>query len=308
MKKFLLSIFLILALALPCQATDWYACNSSVNINAADQWKTDPTCAAGTTLTWGEQAAGDNFYANAKTAIAINADPGPNGTITLRTDAGAGTTGGGFTYATASNLTMTMYIVAGTTTCLVISGTAGGGAIVGNVTGGTATSAYGISSSHTTVTISLTGNSMAGSGSSAHGIFLTSGGPMSVTGDVSGYTGIGAIGLTADGSTGVTTINGACSGGTGKTSNGCVGAFSSTGKIIVTGNIINSVGSGISGKVAWHPASAQNYVKFDGGGTVIYASIPPALDKILPSASRVDSTDGSYDAGTASAGGGAWAN
>src|SRR3989337_128145 len=110
---------------------DWYAQNSSVNIDSVNEWNADPA-GAGAWLTW-PAASGDNLYANGKTAIACNVDFNI-GTGKISTEAGAGTAGGGFTCSTAR--TITAYITAGTTPCISTSSSVTI-AWTGNITGGT---------------------------------------------------------------------------------------------------------------------------------------------------------------------------
>src|SRR3989304_1947793 len=138
----------------------WYAQNGAGNMSTRT-WN-DQAGGGGNTLVWNNQVAGDIFEANGQTAIAIDVDPkgtgGSAGTVTLKT-----LSGGGFTYATATNITMTMHVVAGTTPCVVISGSTGGCTITGNSTGGSAGAAYGISSTHTVITVNVGGNILGGS-------------------------------------------------------------------------------------------------------------------------------------------------
>ena len=76
---------------------DWYAQNSSVNIDSVNEWNADPA-GAGAWLTW-PAASGDNLYANGKTAIACNVNFNI-GTGKISTEAGAGTAGGGAGFGT----------------------------------------------------------------------------------------------------------------------------------------------------------------------------------------------------------------
>ena len=142
MKRCLLILGLLL-LAGTAHAATWYAGTSSANINAVTWYPTSTgSCAgSGTPLSWGSQANGDTFNANGCTAIAVNVDPGGVSTqVTLTSHASLG---GGFTYATATNITIHAHVTSGSTVALTITGATGGGTIAGNITGGTATSARG---------------------------------------------------------------------------------------------------------------------------------------------------------------------
>jgi hypothetical protein len=108
-----------------------------------------------------------------------------------------------------------------------------------------------------------------------------------------------------------------CQGSDTTLASGCVTAGGA--KITVTGNLINGPSSTFGyGKIVWEPASAQNYIKFNGGGTVIYASAGLGSDaggtqitgantaaKVASGTYFVKKDDGVYTQGS-KAGGGAW--
>jgi hypothetical protein len=110
-------------------ATVWYAVNSSVNIDSANEWN-DAANGSGNFLTWANLAADDTLRANGKTAIAINVDFTAAQIDTL-------TNGGGFTVATAR--TISADIQAGTSTCITTSGSGYTLTINGDVTGSATT-------------------------------------------------------------------------------------------------------------------------------------------------------------------------
>ncbi len=248
--------------------SDWYAQNSTVNIDSVNEWNAAAN-GSGAWLTW-PPASGDNLYANAKTAIAINVSFNI-GTGKISTEAGAGTAGGGFTYATASNLTITANISAGTTACLVITGGTGGGSIVGNITGGSASTAYGVGDSHTSVNIVVTGNILGGGNATAYGYrFSGTSGSVSVTGNLTGGSVLNASGFIST-SSGTCTITGNCIGSATVSAGGCEATGS--GAITIIGNIINGArGSGAVGNITYSP-TPTNYIQY-GGSTNYYSDIP----------------------------------
>ncbi len=312
MKKILLSILLILAFATSANATTWYACAGSKNINSvsggttSDVWYSAAACVGGSWYAWTTNfddglLAGDILEANAQTALAINVNPGATGKkVHLKT-----LSGGGFTYATASALHMDMDVTAGTTEGIAITGSQAGdaGTIHGNIIGGSASGAEGITDGHTVGTITVTGDITGGSFINGYGYAITGTGIVAVTGNATGAT----APAFRNASSGNSTISGNCTGSSTATpAQGCVAA--STGAITVTGNIINGTRSaGVEGTIKWTPAAA-NYIKTDGGGTAVYASQAPSKAKVLTDTSVVVSTTGAYEAGTASSGGGggAW--
>lgn len=132
MKKLLCQFVLalmILTLASPGWATTYYAQNSTVSINSANEFNTAAN-GSGTACTIGTHTvgcdsstfpdSGSTLDANAKTAININVDPGPNGAVNL-TNVSAN---GAFTLnAAAAPATIhTATLASGTVTLVVISG------------------------------------------------------------------------------------------------------------------------------------------------------------------------------------------
>lgn len=264
--KRLIAIFILILLSVAAHATTWFATTSSANIDAVTWRDTQgASCAgSGATLTFASRANGDVFNSNGCTSIAVNVDPGSVSIqVTLTTD--ATNTGGGFTYATATNITMHAHIIAKNSATLTITGSTGGGTISGNITGPTAASTGAVTDSHTVVTITVNGTVTGGSGSvaSEFGYQMTgTTGFVIINGNVTGgsSTGGNAQGvLSNQSSTGTVTVNGNCIGGTGAVNNqGCQG--SNTTPLIVVGSSIASLRNiGVAGSIRFTPA-ATNYV------------------------------------------------
>jgi hypothetical protein len=149
---------------------------------------------------------------------------------------------------TAGNVTITGNVTAQNSSAISLTGAASQFTIIGNVTGGTATSAFGIN--HSGTSGSVTGTVTGGAGSGASGI--TTSGVVTVTGNVNGGSGGAGIGPTAN-----ITIIGNVTGGTvgsaistasnisitvtGTATAGTVQAISSTstGTVNLSGNMIN---------------------------------------------------------------------
>jgi hypothetical protein len=326
MKKgiIVLVILLLCAVVYQANATDYYA-QADAEITTAELWDTNPA-GGGTDLTWASLANGDVLYAN-NHAITIANDIGSGSvTATLTTAAGTGTAGGSFTFDISAATAKTLYVnvTAGTTTALTVTGEGAGAdttelTINGDITGGSAAAAYGLRTGHTLGKIVITGDITGGSNATGYGISSSSAGRFAITGD---STGAAANGIHS-GSTSVFTVAGNC---VGSATSGGVGCYCGTGAgyCTVTGNLIGAVNVAATGKVRWTPSSAKNYVKFDGGGTAIYASSYLASDsagtKITPANTAANVKTGTYfiksddydgstlTQGTATSGGGAWAN
>jgi hypothetical protein len=317
MKKILSWLILLVLLAPTWSlATDYYA-TADAEITTAELWDTNPA-GGGTDLTWASLQDGDVLYAN-NHAITIANDIGSASvTATLTTAAGTGTAGGSFTFNINTTDAKTLYtnVTAGTTPGLIVTG-GGAGAdtteltIIGAITGGTATGAYGVRLEHTTGNIIITGAPTVGSGVSSHGIHSASAGKFAVTGNATGATGAGINSTSGS----VFTVAGNCSGSAGTgVGTGCQ-CGGSMGSGTITGNIVNgAISVGITGACRWTPAAPADgvtghYVKFDGGGTAVYAGTnTDDASKALTTFYYIDPTDGTSDQGSASGsgGGGAW--
>ena len=305
-------------------ATTWYACLNTTNISAANVWKDASNC-TGNILAWNNQVNADIFEANGQTGLIVDVDPqgtgGSAGKVALKT-----TAGGGFTYNvnTQAAITINADITAGTTDCLAISGAGSSGTkltIVGNLTGGGTATADAVVDLHTGAgaLVSVTGNLVAGTSTTTFA-YNASGTTGSVT--INGNSTAGASSpsfVIAAGNT-LGTINGNCIGSDIGNYTGCSSA-GGVGYLTVTGSIIAGTrGLGASGAIRWAPSSAQKYVKFDGGGTVIYAGAGLGSDaggtqitgantaaKVAAGTYFIKNDDGVYTQGSASGGGGgAW--
>jgi len=196
--------------------------------------------------------SGTVLAANGKTDIAISIDV-DIGTGRLSTAAEGGTAGGGFVLSSAR--TIVANIQAGTSACIVTSGTGYTASITGNVTGGTGgSSAHGVRVA-SAMTLNVTGNVAGGGSSSRHGIYISDAGAVvSVTGNVSGgSSGTDANGIKNDSSANLTVSNG---------------------NLIFTAS-----GSAVTGACLYNPGSS-NYVQFakTGGGSNKFGIEPSAGD------------------------------
>lgn len=158
-------------------------------------------------------------------------------------------------YAYRQGIIIDADITAGVTTCL--TSTVGSGdavLVIGDVTGGSASSARGIvgGSEHS---LFVHGDLLGGSGTNCVALLTsTAGCLLYCVGDVIGGDGVYAFG---------------------------VAAYSATSKAYIYGNIINlSKPSASDGFITWQPASSSNYIQYpDGDGGVVKAY----ADTYLPS-------------------------
>ena len=155
----------------------WFAQNSSVNIDSVNQWNSAAN-GSGSWLTWASLDPTDVLVANGKTAITINV---PVTCATITTAATGGTAGGGFIWP--GNVAIVANITAGTTTVLTPSGS-GTRTITGNLTGGTGSSAYCLAGTADVVTI--TGNIIGASSSTADGRVINNCTNLVIIGNVTG--------------------------------------------------------------------------------------------------------------------------
>ena len=274
MKKYLAFILVFLLFASQAWAsTPWFACAASATINAASEWSSTPNasscgCTAGAYLIWGNQAAGDSFYANGCTGIAVNADPSPNSSVTLRTDLGTGgVVGGTFTFADATTIagTYKTNILAGSTVCLATSGSnASPSNWIGVVTGSATTNnAYGIASTTTAGNIPV-GTCQGGAGSTTgDGCHQTSGAGGFAVGSggcVAGASGSAAgIGCSNASSSSIWTVTGPCQGS--DSSAIAPGATANSGFIYCNGDLVWGLkGPPITGQAYWRPGAQTNKI------------------------------------------------
>lgn len=187
----------------------------------------------------GNPGTGDRVYANGFT-VAVNVDIS---LISIHTEANAGlgaVAGGGFTCTTNRNITCNS--IAGTTACLLISGTSAVN-FVGDSFGGGGTSAYGLQKT-SSGNFTMVGNGYGGSGTAAAGVVISgSGGTHSITGNGYGGSGNSAAGIDC-GTTLNVTINGNGYGGISFPGIRSTG----TGQVIINGlGIASASSSGVQG-------------------------------------------------------------
>jgi hypothetical protein len=323
MKKGIIAlVILLLCCAIQANATDYYA-QADAEITTATLWDTNPA-GGGTDLTWASLANGDVLYAN-NHAITIDNDIGSASvTATLTTEAGTGTAGGSFTFNINTSAAKTLYVnrVAGTTQCLTVTGEGAGAdtlelTLNGTSTGSaTTTAGYGTRLVHTLGVVAMTGANTAGAASQAYGVSSASAGKFTITGNSTG--GATAAGVNSTTSS-VFTVIGDCIGASGTGAGTGCGCGSSTGYCIVTGNIINGARVvGATGAVRWTPtppaSGVGHYVKFDGGGTPVFVgkvtdeTSANVAGKVATGEYFIKYDDGASTQGTATGGGGAWAN
>lgn len=323
MKKGIIGLVILLLCAFVYQAnaTDYYA-QADAEITTATLWDTNPA-GGGTDLTWASLANGDVLHAN-NHAITIENDIGSGSvTATLTTAAGTGTAGGGFTFNINTTAAKTLYtnVTAGTTVALTVTG-AGAGAdtteltLIGNITGGSAQSAYGVRLEHTLGNIIITGSVTGGAGNSSHGIYSASAGKFAITGNVTGVVGAGLYSA----STSIFTVAGDCIASSGTNSQYGCGCGGQTGYGTITGNIVNGPRQvGVYGACRWTPTAPASgatghYIKFDGGAAsaTYYGKVTDEIaaneaSKVAAGEYFIKSDDGATTLGTASSsGGGAW--
>lgn len=318
MKKGIIALVILILCALVYQAnaTDYYA-QADAEITTAELWDTNPA-GGGTDLTWANLQDGDVLYANNHDITIANDIGSASVTATLTTAAGTGTAGGSYTFDINTTDAKTLYTnaTAGTTACLIVTGEGAGAdttelTIIGNITGGTATSAYGVKLMHTLGVIHFTGAALGGSYATA--IHSGSAGKFTLTGNATGDVGNG-INST---SSAIFTVAGAC---VGSSSTGAgIGCACGTGSgyCTITGNLINGTRQvAVTGRARWNPTAPANgqtghYVKVidsAGTGAVYVGTNTDDATKALTTFYYIDPTDGTSDQGSASTtgGGGAW--
>lgn len=315
MKK-LLAILAICLLPGVAWGASYYGCASAA-INADSTFCATPSgsCAGSDPVTAATALAGThNLYANGCTISFADADFTAALISTADGDGvGAAVAGGGFTLATgtAAGNTYTTNITAGTTTCLTISGNGAGtpvNTIVGTITGGTVTSAYGVDSSHTVGTINVTGGILGGSGNYTNmGWRQTGTGPVTLTGNCTGVSGPGCrvVGAT------VFTVNGNCVGSnTVEHVGGCQAREGELGYYVVTGKIISGTKASGLGAQVWFTPAATDYIILPKDASYTRDTVDGHATEMPtnPGAANVrDATAYGSFTGSMAAGGGAWA-
>ena len=147
-------------------------------------------------------------------------------------------------YTLNSGVTLTANVTSKSTTvtrsCVQFTAASpAAGTIVGNITGGTVSSAFGANNT-STGTLNITGNVTGGSGSSSFGVNNNSSGSILITGNSIGSTGSVSVGLN-NASTGNVTITGNSTGGPNVNSYGSRNA--ATGTLTITGIATGGAGS-----------------------------------------------------------------
>jgi hypothetical protein len=173
---------------------------------------------------------GDDVHADGKT-VTINQD------ITVAsirtTQRSGGTAGGGFT--NSGNFSIVANAIAGTTQCLLISGS-GINSFIGNANGGTGNGSYSVNYSGSG-TLNVSGNMFAGSGNNSSGLLHNSSGTINLIGNGVGGSANIAYGIYHN-STGNFNITGNVTGGT---FSNAYGLYNFTSAIVnLTGNAIGS--------------------------------------------------------------------
>lgn len=272
MKRFLPLLFLLLSA--PLYATTWYATSSSANINATSLWvptSTGSCTGSGTALVWGAQANGDVFDANGCTLIELNVDPGTAtgasqgvcGTTTVQVTIQSNASHGGSFQYQATTLVIHANVIAGSNSYAVLMNGSGGGTLCGTVTGSSVTTSTEAINVNTSGTIQyIIGNVTGGSVSSALGIDGVGSGALTVIGNVTSGSATAAYGMSlAVGGSGSVTVNGNCVGSNTVAPAGCY-SFGTAGTFTLNGNIINGLkATGQYGPILYTP-SATNYILY----------------------------------------------
>jgi|688.fasta_scaffold195585_3 hypothetical protein len=210
-----------------------YFARSNGNVNAAI-WATTP----GGTAASATFVSGDVLVANSFTVtLNVSTDLGSTGEVRNDTTGGA-TAGGSFSLSNGVTLTANVFAGSTSTACISVSGTASA-SVVGNITGGTGSSAVGVSF-NSTGTFSVTGSITGGSGSNSSGLVMGANSfTLTVTGNISG--GSGGVGLVVQAS-GTLTVTGNVTGST------AVGVTIATVAVTATftGTITGAAASGLT--------------------------------------------------------------
>ena len=313
-------VLLSLALALALSGASWGVPTTWYAQAAGDastlHWD-DIHDGGGNNLTWANLGATDVLCANGNT---VHADANIT-CLRISTAAevgmpdvadGPGAAGGGFTADAA--VTITANILAGTTPCLVTSGTAWTLTIVGDVTGGTAANAQGINNA-TAVTLDITTTSTgvkSGTNSNAsYGILNVAAGNITIVGPVTSVSTCGLrndstgniivtggnvtgsannsvyMGAIRNVSTGTITITGSVIAGAGTSS---PAIYAGSGQISITSGDIINLASGpaisLSTAVIQYNPGPTNYIQYPSSGAAL------KYGKTIPAASVLEGVNG----------------
>lgn len=231
-------------------------------------------------------AAGHNVYANNFT---VTLDQDIN-VASIRTDAGGSVSavaGGGFSNTVAGR-NVTANLISGTTTCLVSSHTSGTLTLTGNSTGGAAVNAYGLSLTGAGGATVINGNvsgGTTGTGSNGVNIATVNHASLTVNGTVTGGSAVAgtSIGVSIGASTCPLTVTGAITAGTVASSNtGVVSA--STGSHTFQGGVVHtSIGATcISLTGAGHTSTFTGGISGPAAGLSISSSGANITDTFTP--------------------------
>jgi hypothetical protein len=246
-----------------------YRRTATGNWSTLAQWQDDGggSYAASTVL----PGAGDVVYANNFT-VTLDQDVT---VLELRTTTATNVNAGGlFDYGAGCN-TVTANIIAGTTICLRHNLTTVKN-LIGNVSGGVSSSAYGVIN-QSSGTLNVIGNGIGGSGTASFAIHNSVGGIINVTGNLTGgsgpfaYGGNNALGGTIN-------LTGNATGGTSADAPGVVNGVGTTN---IIGSAIATIAPGANNSTAGQLfvttaiASSSNFALFGNlvGGTTIVQNI-----------------------------------
>lgn len=185
--------------------------------------------------------AGDDVHANNFT-ITIDQDVT---VASLRTTAGTtAVQGGGFTLSTVHNITAN--ILAGSSACLSITATTGTATITGTVNGSAASGQAGINISGAGCTVNVIGAVTGGGTTNAYGISILVASTLNITGNVTAGSAANCRGVNMPSGASVVTITGNVTGG-GNFS--AVGVHVAAGTLTVVGDITAATGNGVASSV-----------------------------------------------------------
>ena len=207
----------------------WYAANSSVDIDSVNEWN-DQADGLGSWLTWGNLGATDILEANANTAIEINVDAFTCGSIKTLS-------GGGFTVdlGAGNNRVINADIIAGTDACLVTIGTTKTLTINGDITGGSASNAFGLNPLTMSSGLVVNGNILGGSAASCYGcIRCANSSTATFNGNITGGTDGTAAGIQAGYHVTITVVGNL----TASTKAAAIRFYSGYHTIVLTGNLV----------------------------------------------------------------------
>jgi hypothetical protein len=279
MRLLLLTILLVAMLAGGAGATNyWYAQYTTANIDSSGEWNS-VAAGGGSVLTWASVGASDVLQANGKT---INIDVASFTCMRISTavENGSGAASGNFVDTAALTITGNVGSATDGSKCLTISGTGTALTVIGNLYGGSGTSAFGINSSGTNIVYTQIGNLYGGSGAGAAGFTgLGSVTTMSITGNITGGTSGSTTGLAVPDGCTATITNGTITGGAGWSSGQAITA--GTGYVILNGCNLVTLYQGSQPINAYRmkfTPSSSNYVSFvDSTGTgTVYMALTPA--------------------------------